>query len=222
MPSTSLLRSDYLSMAPVTRWLRSVALGYASGILVDYGCGNSPYLPLFQDRITKYIGVDVTQNASNSVHVVVLPGEKLPFNDGSIDTILSTQVLEHVQNPQMYILEVARVLKRGGYCILTCPASYMLHEEPDDYYRYTRYGLEHLLTTSGLRVLTIATSGGAWRMMGQTFLNHRSFGRTWRIPILSSAFHYPVIVVVNALCGILDRLNTNEKDPSNYMLVAQK
>ncbi len=221
-PRTTLRRSDYLSVKPVIDWLRETAPQYAHGTLVDYGCGNKPYLSFFKDRIDRYVGIDVVQNLHNTVDIVVGPGDPLPIQDNSIDTIISTQVLEHVAEPKQYLQEAARILHPGGHLILTCPGAYMLHEEPYDFYRYTEHGLRYLLSTAGLQLVRIDTAGGAWRVIGQTILNHKTFGRRWHVPIISDVVYNITTISVNVLCAVLDRLNVNVKDTSNYMIIAQK
>jgi hypothetical protein len=98
----------------------------------------------------------------------------------------------------------------------------MLHEEPYDYYRYTVYGLDHMLKRAGLRPLRIDPAGGAWRLLGQTLLNHKSFGRKIRIPLVSDGILRATVLVVNVACTLLDGANMNVKDTVNYQLVAKK
>jgi SAM-dependent methyltransferase len=221
-PATNIRRSDYLVMHPLLAWMASVAPLYARGRLLDYGCGNKPYRTFFAGRVSCHTGVDVEQNKEGTVEHVVAPGGRLPLADASFDTVLSTQVLEHVAEPDAYLAEVARVLAPGGHLILTCPGSYMLHEEPHDYFRYTEYGLRHLAQKHGFDVVRIDPAGGAWRLLGQTLLNHKTFFRPWRIPLLSGALHRVTILCVNMAAALADRLNTNVKDTVNYMMVATK
>jgi SAM-dependent methyltransferase len=70
-------------------------------------------------------------------------------DDGSFDVVLSTQVLEHVPDPLAALGEFRRVLRSGGSLIATVPFIWEEHETPFDFYRYTRYGLEHLLGLAG-------------------------------------------------------------------------
>lgn len=60
-----------------------------------------------------------------------------------------------------------RVLKPGGCLILTSPQVWGLHEEPNDFYRYTRYGLAYLAENCGLEVVSLQARGGYWAMVGQ-------------------------------------------------------
>ena len=221
-PSVGLRSSDYLSMRPLMDWLADVATRHVHGMLLDYGCGNQPYRPLFEPAATKYLGAAVAQNVTGTVEIIVRPGEPLPLEAESSDTVLSTQVLEHVTDPPAYLREVSRILRRGGVLILTCPASYMLHEEPNDYFRFTKYGLASLLSQAGLEVVEIDEAGGAWRLMGQIFINHLVFGRRRTVPVLTGIFMRIAVPACNIIFGTLDRLNRNEKDTVNYMAIARK
>ncbi|MDI6779053.1 MAG: class I SAM-dependent methyltransferase [Bacteroidota bacterium] len=221
-PVINILSRDYLVMQPLIKWLRDIAPRYASGALLDFGCGNKPYYQFFETRVDKYIGVDVEQNENNSVDHVINSNAPLPFSDNSVNTVLSTQVLEHTSEPDDYIKEISRVLKPGGHFILTCPGSYMLHEEPNDYFRYTEYGLKHLLKKNNLDVIRIDTAGGAWRLMGQIFLNHKTFGKKIKIPILTGLLFYSYIIFTNIFFALFDNLNNNKLDPANYMVISRK
>lgn len=213
---------DFLSVRPLAAWISTTAVGEARGVLVDFGCGNRPYEELFRSHVSRYVGVDVTQNASGTVDHVVPPGERIPLPAASADTVLSTQVLEHVAEPALYLREAARVLRPGGILLLTCPGAFMLHEEPHDYYRYTRFGLAHLLGAAGFEILRMEEGGGAWRVIGQALLNHRTFGRRWHIPVLSGIIFRITVPLANILFAALDTLNTNPRETCNYLVVARR
>ena len=104
---------------------------------LDLGCSDSPYSKYFKNRIgfdiKKGKGVDVVGDAHN-----------LPFEDNKFDVILCTEVLEHLHTPEIAILEMKRVLKRGGILILTTRFIFPIHDVPNDYFRYTKYGLKYL------------------------------------------------------------------------------
>ena len=67
------------------------------------------------------------------------------FEGASFDAVFMMEVLEHVPEPQQALSEIRRVLKPGGRLILSVPFIFPLHEEPHDYYRYTKYGLAYML-----------------------------------------------------------------------------
>lgn len=107
------------------------------GLTLDLGCGGAPYQKYFPNRIGFDVqpgsGVDVVGDAHN-----------LPFEDEKFDNILCTEVLEHLHSPHIAISEMRRVLKKGGKLILTTRFIFPLHDTPNDYYRFTKYGLKHL------------------------------------------------------------------------------
>lgn len=67
------------------------------------------------------------------------------FSGVEYDVVLMAETLEHVHAPHLALANVHKILKNGGRLILTTPFIFPIHDQPYDYYRYTRYGLEHLL-----------------------------------------------------------------------------
>jgi SAM-dependent methyltransferase len=89
----------------------------------------------------------------------------LPFEDASYDMVLSTQVLEHVQDPEKVCSEMARVLKPGGHLFLTTPQSSPIHNEPWNYFNFTHYGLTLLFEKAGLQVVKKEAQGGHFTLL---------------------------------------------------------
>lgn len=146
---------DFVAEAPVARrphvtFLRQALSELAPGSRVlDVGSGDSPYRELF-DGLT-YLTNDWagTMHEPETPVDVVAPAHDLPLDDDSLDAIVCTQVLEHTPEPWVVIDEFARVIRPGGTLIITAPLTWYLHELPHDYYRFTAYGLGHLLARSG-------------------------------------------------------------------------
>jgi SAM-dependent methyltransferase len=99
-------------------------------------------------------------------------GHWLPFKENAFDVILNTDVLEHVREPKRIFAEAARVLRPGGLLIMTAPQTAHLHEEPHDYFRFTKYGLAYLAQATGFRIVEIKAFGGALALVGQTIACH--------------------------------------------------
>lgn len=134
---------------------------YASGILVDIGCGEKPYAIVTKDLVSEHIGVDHedTQHQKSNIDIFA-SAYNTTLPDASADTILCTAVLEHLERPKDALREMYRTLKPGGYIILTAPLFWHLHEEPRDFYRYTKYGLEYLFTGAGFQIVEISPFSG--------------------------------------------------------------
>jgi len=207
----------YLEQETLFDALQRAAQEVQGGWLLDIGCGNQPYAHLFPS-VARYVGVDLppppdTQRCAD----VWASGLHLPFVAARFDTVLCAQVLEHVPQPQQLVEEAFRVLKVGGRLILTAPQTWGLHEEPQDYYRFTRYGLHYLLESAGFEVQSIQARGGSWRVIGQTFLNlYYLYNRIPR----ATPWLRACTSAVNALFENLDRRWPWEKDTLGYIACA--
>lgn len=148
---------------------------YAKGRLLDVGCGNKPFLHIFKDKIEKHIGIDLpsTRHANNEIDVYA-SGDNIPFENSSFDTVLTTSVLEHVKKPQKMFDEMFRVMKKDSYLILTTPCQYGLHEQPYDFFRYTKYSLKMMAEKSGFRIVYIKPIGGALVIISQLLTKYLS------------------------------------------------
>lgn len=104
---------------------------------LDLGAGNSPYIDLFPNRV----GFDIAEGKGVDV---VGDAHDLPFEDEKFDMIVCNELLEHLHTPQKAVSEMRRILKKEGRLILTTRFVFQLHDTPSDYYRYTKYGLQHL------------------------------------------------------------------------------
>ena len=141
------------------------------GKVLDSGCGIMPYknIILENKEITSYVGLDIeTALSYDDVQPDVLwNGVTMPFENDTFDVVLSTEVLEHILNPDVYLLEVKRVLKPGGIFFFTVPFLMSLHEIPHDYYRYTPYALEMIFKRTGFADIKIKPMGGYNAAMAQ-------------------------------------------------------
>lgn len=136
--------------------LRDAMVEFSSnltGNLLDIGCGTKPYYSLF--IVDNYIGLDIDSENSRQRGIAdqLYDGNVFPFPDGSFDSALCNQVLEHVFNPDEFLGEIARVLKPEGKLLLTVPFVWDEHEQPYDFARYSSFGLRTLLEKQGFIIL---------------------------------------------------------------------
>lgn len=114
-----------------------------AGRTLDIGAGSGKYGKLFRD----YTPTDAEQRNPNSV--IADANVSLPFSAESFDLVMAIEVLEHLHTPQKAVSESFRVLRPGGVFAATTPFVWMLHEEPNDFHRYTKYALAKYLSEAG-------------------------------------------------------------------------
>lgn len=123
----------------------------AEFVLLDYGCGNMPYRPLFETRVGRYIGCDLPGNEQASCILQVF--DRLPQETGAATVVLSTSVLEHVLDPMQYLGECRRVLRPDGLLVLTTHGAWRYHPDPLDLWRWTSAGLKHVVRQAGFKLI---------------------------------------------------------------------
>lgn len=185
----------YLHRKPILEAVKEAAprLG---GRLLDVGCGNKPYASVLRCR--EHIGVDVeTSSHSRTKMDNIYDGAVLPFGDAEFDSVLCTEVLEHCRDPQRIAREMWRVLKPGGYALLTAPMVLHHHEEPWDFQRFTRYGMKELADHSGFQIAWIRARGNMYSAGLGIFYTMMSYTLSRR-PIIDVAlwFFWPLALLV--------------------------
>lgn len=159
---------------------RAMIAERARGAVLDVGCGHMPFRADAVRVAAQYEGLDIEARVPGVTHIG--SAEAMPMiPDASYDTVFSFEVLEHLPHPQRAMAEMARVLRPGGVLLLTVPHLSRLHEEPHDYFRYTRHGLRVLVEDAGLVVERVTPTAGLL-----SFLAHQVstvlFGLAWPIP----------------------------------------
>jgi SAM-dependent methyltransferase len=146
----------YLHLADLRLALGKIATDDSLRLL-DFGCGGSPYRPLFP--YADYQRADLP--GMTEVDFTIEPGLPLAAPDASFDLVFSTQVLEHVEDPQFYLRECRRLLKPGGKLILSTHGTFPDHGAPWDFQRWTPHGLIRDLRAAGFQIDTTTrlTSG---------------------------------------------------------------
>jgi len=156
------LFNDYLYLAH--RLDRQKAAKFCKRLgpaVLDLGCGYRPYEDLLPDG-TVYLGMDGEAGRRPDLAGSCLA---IPVRNASFDSVMCNHVIEHVPRPWDALREVSRVLKPGGLLYLTVPQTWGLHYEPNDFYRYTKYGLAYLLGKAGFEVVECEPMGGLFSFL---------------------------------------------------------
>jgi SAM-dependent methyltransferase len=215
--------SSYLVYKSLFRDLLIAIDKHAKGKLLDIGCGNKPYQSLMTN-ITEYIGCDIIQSSNNCVDIIS-QATNIPVDNKSFDTVFSTQTIEHVEDHLAMCKEAYRTLKNGGYFIVSGPMYWPHHEEPYDFFRFTKYGLKSILEKAGFEIVDIKANGGSWATAGQSLIhaieNHvpkTIVGKLFR----KLFYKLNIIVLINWSFDTLDTKNYNETNTINFVCVAKK
>jgi len=196
--------------------------GHAKGRLVDLGCGTVPLYRAYADLVTDVTCVDIG-GTPHARHLDVEHdlNEPLPFTDRSFDTIVLSDVLEHIARPELLWAEMARILAPGGELLMNVPFYYWIHAGPYDFYRYTEFALRRFVESAGLELVQLDVIGGAPEALADIVAKNFA-----QVPVVG----HPVAVAVQwfaeaaagtRLGGKVSRV-TGATFPFRYFLIARK
>ena len=194
----------------------------AGSLVLDAGAGECPHAALFAH--TRYLKLDrgIGDKTWDYSRVEVI-GDicQLPFPEGVFDAVVNIQVLEHLKEPGIGVAEMARVLKPGGQLILTTVQDWEIHQHPNDFFRFTRYGLQYLFAKAGFESQVEALGGLFWqigfRMMA--ILGFCQEGWRWLLFILlAPVFGFAIPVI----CYFLDAVDRRRDYTLGYFCSCRK
>lgn len=187
-----------------------------TGEVLDFGGGEMPYRRFARARSWRSVeyapsldGADLREIArrNRAAHEHILyDGRRLPLPDGCIDTVLATEVFEHLFNLEEILAEIHRVLRPGGALVATTPFAMFEHEVPHDFARYTSFALRDRLHRAGFTVERIEKLSGpleVWLQMA-TWLWWEPARRGRHLAWLGA----PTLPIVNVLCWLLEDRDT--------------
>ena len=186
--------------------------------LLDAGAGEGNYKHYFPKL--RYCGLDLGVGDSQwnySQLDVVGDLSALPFRGRTFDACLNVVTLEHVKDPAQVIREIARTLAPGGTFLLIVPFEWEEHQQPHDYFRFTRFSLGYLLDQAGFENLSIRPVGGFFRMMSRRLLAALQFFPGPSIFIGAIFFVPPAL-----LLPLLEPLDRHQNFTLGYICSARK
>lgn len=199
-----------------TRDVVEHSLQFIKGETLDLGAGNAKYRHIIKPKTSKYITFDMVPGPNIDVVGDIL---NLSFEDKSFDTVISTQVLEHVQKPWVMVSEIERILRPGGTAIVSAPFLVPYHADPHDYFRYTKEGMSALFTINNFEVIECNGYGGffgvLYEMIHFTMLNpyQGKSSKPWQVRILR---------YLEKVAGFLDGIFGAKIIYANVYIVAKK
>jgi SAM-dependent methyltransferase len=183
--------------------------------VLDVGCGQKPYEPLFAPYAGSYVGVDPVENPRAELTGSV---EDLPIDDGSFDIVLCNQVLEHCDDPARAVSELHRVTASGGRVLASTHGVMSYHPSPADYWRWTHAGLEKVFVENGAwKSVRVAPASGTTSCVGMLLAMYVDLGlRHARLGMVAR----PLVAGINVLAGAIDSGAPSLREPGPGVLFA--
>ena len=140
------------------------------------------------------------------------------FDPDEFDAVVMSEVLEHLHSPHLALDNIRMALRPGGRLILSTPFALPIHEAPNDYYRYTRYGLGFLLRDFSEVVITARNSYfEAIDVLWLRLIQSENRGAQWLMLIVM-----PWLVIKWPLTKLLGRLISSDELTTGYVVTARK
>jgi SAM-dependent methyltransferase len=196
---------------------------HCRGRLVDLGCGKAPLYLAYKGHVTDNTCVDWSNSLHGDAYVDMECDltQPLPFVEDAFDTIILSDVLEHLPEPAKMWGEMWRILADGGKVLLNVPFLYLLHEQPHDYFRYTEYALRRFATDHGFRVLVLTPVGGFPEVLADILAKNvirlPAVGALCAVAIQRIAWHFGKTRLGNGISA-----RTGVAFPLGYFMVAEK
>ena len=192
----------------VNQSVKRLSLDKYKRILV-VGAGHDPYARLFSN-VELYTKLDI--NPILGITDLVADAHFLPIKNGAYDCVIAVEVLEHLEDPQVFIDEVYRVLSDKGVFVLTVPFIFHMHADPNDFLRPTREALK--LWLSSFSSMEISSQGNRVHVLSDLITT--AF-HPYSIFIFFRIFNYLIILPNILFFGV-----NNSTAVSGHMVVSVK
>jgi SAM-dependent methyltransferase len=193
--------------------------GNARGRLLDLGCGKVPLYGAYASLVSEVVCVDWAPG--EHIDITCDLSQPLPIDNDRFDTIILSDVLEHVPEPDLLWREMSRVLAPGGKIVMNVPFYYSIHAHPHDYYRYTNFALQRFAAMNGLTLLQLRAFGGIVEIMADLLAKALS-----KLPLIGP----PLSMLTQHVVGAFGRTRLGDRVaqvssrhfPIGYFMIAQR
>lgn len=203
------------------------AVPLVSGDLLELGCGEGRGVELLLDHVDSYLGLDKIESVIEKLRgryegtrfeAGVFPPIQLP--DSSFDTVVSFQVIEHIQKDELFLSEIHRILRPGGTAILSTPNIKMtLSRNPWHIREYTADELAGLAAKYFSKVDMKGIAGNE-KVMEYHERNRKSVQKIMKYDVLDLQHRLPAALLRKPY-EILNRRNRNKlKDQADDLVLS--
>ena len=225
-------KTPFYSMFWIVRRLKRVIrenAKYAHGTMLDVGCGLKPHARVFAPYIDKHVGLDYSPVSGYRGNCADVCGDAaaLPFADGCFDTVLCSEVLVDLPDPEKTIAEFERVLADNGTLITTAAFVHPVHDR-NDYFRYPPDGLAVIMRRHGLTVeRVVPTSGTAVTlaaMINLYWYDCHFLWNKWLYPIglVLRPLLWLLCFIINMIGGLFELILPDKLLSFSHLTVARK
>ncbi len=194
---------------------------YAKGDLIDLGCGDMPFKQYISGQVGLYDGLDLLPRSEEIRYIGDIQDMHM-ISEAQYDSALCLEVLEHLPYPERALKEINRILKPGGYLILSVPHLSRLHDEPHDYFRFTRHGIEEILSRNGFNIISLNSRGGLFSFLGHQ-VSTLTLSFFWNVSFLKNIAFWLNGILITRLSYWIDQcFDLSGIFAAGYSAVAQK
>ena len=196
---------------------------HATGKLIDLGCGTAPLFGAYRDYVSNVTCVDWAKpiDGRNHLDFICDLSERLPFGDGEFQTIVLSDVLEHIADPGLLWSEMSRILSSGGKLLMNTPFIYCLHDQPHDYYRFSEHALRRFADINGFNVAHLEPLGGTPEILADIIGKHLQF-----VPIIGKPLARAVQAITYWFVGTRPGTSVSRRTsaalPLGYAMIAER
>ncbi len=218
--TTEIASDSVLSDNPIhQRLLKAYVLAsvLVKGDLLEVGCGEGRGIDWLLPKVTSFSAIDkiapVVDELKKKYPTATFVSGNIPplssFSDNSFDCVVSFQVIEHIQNDVAYLKEIHRVLKPGGFALITTPNRPMsLSRNPWHIREYTAVELTNLAKGIFAEVV-MKGIGGNEKVMQYYERNKKSVDKMMRWDVFNLQYKLPA-ALLRVPYEILNRMNRNK------------
>lgn len=196
------------------RWLQQIP--GATLTILDVGGRLQPYRSLLGNRCGRYVSIDL---CVTPLVEVAADAECLPFGSAQFDVAICTQMLEYIADPAIVIREIHRVLKPGGFLLMSVPSVFP-RDSDEEYWRFLPHSVRRLL--ADFNHVEVAPEGNSLVGFIRTV---NVFLVTFAKPrFLASLLCYSVVPLINVLGFFVQSIvrSPDDRFSANFSALAQK
>jgi SAM-dependent methyltransferase len=222
-----------LQLLTIVDFLRREMTKLPKGSVIDIGAGESPWKAWLPAGCS-YRGIDIRHStefgmSQRNNEVTLYDGGIMPFDSNSFEGALCIEVLEHAENPDFLLSEIARIMKSDAVLLLTVPWSARRHHIPHDFHRFTKERLQVLLSNAGFTKILVKERGNDYCVIANKLIVNlirnlsliNLFNFIFKGPLIGITLIFSLVMLTVAHISLLFE-SENSEDPLGYACKAIK